>query len=330
MNDPTKVKVEVVGCSRHNFRAIIIDDKRVTEAKCCGSWDELLMTWETSPAWIIEAIEDHITAAAPAPLSAPAGTRKLSEKQFHKFATLEDQHSPNVGRPPGAIDVKADLITRNAAIGCAIAAANFDPSAKPCIDTHLIPELLQLRGTTSSPRTPRKHYQKAVTEPGDTPAKSAASPGSPRRWQKDETVKAMIQAVYHSEGFDHDLEKTLDALCNAVAACGAPGPDADDAQEEALLRAHEESERITAADLSKRLHTPGAGAVRVSEEVTALLHDLTDADECQFDHHGHCQAHGWLTAGECPHARAKRLTAALRSSGVPTAAGGDAESEEGK
>lgn len=82
--------------------------------------------------------------AAPAPLSAPAGTRKLSDKQFHEFAALEDQHSPNVGRPPGAIDVKADLITRNAAIGCAIAAANFDPSAKPCIDTHLIPELLKI------------------------------------------------------------------------------------------------------------------------------------------------------------------------------------------
>lgn len=36
---------------------------------------------------------------------------------------------------------------------------------------------------------------------------------------------------------------------------------------------------------------------------------LTDPTPCWFDHHGYCQAHGWLTAGECPHARAKRLLA---------------------
>lgn len=43
-----------------------------------------------------------------------------------------------------------------------------------------------------------------------------------------------------------------------------------------------------------------------------LIRDLTDADDCWFDHHGGCQAHGYLSLepGEkCPHAKAKELLA---------------------
>lgn len=41
-----------------------------------------------------------------------------------------------------------------------------------------------------------------------------------------------------------------------------------------------------------------------------LAKDLYDNDECWFDHHGGCQAHGWLEPGpgeECPDGRAQRL-----------------------
>ena len=41
-----------------------------------------------------------------------------------------------------------------------------------------------------------------------------------------------------------------------------------------------------------------------------LLRDLTDRDECWFDHHGGCQAHGYISLepGEkCPHAEAKEI-----------------------
>ena len=45
-------------------------------------------------------------------------------------------------------------------------------------------------------------------------------------------------------------------------------------------------------------------------EMEAVIGDLVDADECYFDHHGHCQAHNWFAvAPPCPHARAKRLLA---------------------
>ncbi len=44
-----------------------------------------------------------------------------------------------------------------------------------------------------------------------------------------------------------------------------------------------------------------------------LIRDLTDRDDCWFDHHGGCQAHGYLSLepGEkCPQQEAKELLAA--------------------
>lgn len=39
-----------------------------------------------------------------------------------------------------------------------------------------------------------------------------------------------------------------------------------------------------------------------------LIRDFVDPDPCQFDHHGHCQAHGWTdVTPRCPHARAKEI-----------------------
>jgi hypothetical protein len=49
-----------------------------------------------------------------------------------------------------------------------------------------------------------------------------------------------------------------------------------------------------------------------SEQIKQLLADLIDPDDCWFDHHGGCQAHGYLSLkpGEkCPHAEAKELLA---------------------
>lgn len=40
----------------------------------------------------------------------------------------------------------------------------------------------------------------------------------------------------------------------------------------------------------------------------SLIEDLTDDELCWFDHHGYCQAHGWMaTDPECPDARAQKL-----------------------
>jgi alpha-ketoglutarate-dependent taurine dioxygenase len=45
--------------------------------------------------------------------------------------------------------------------------------------------------------------------------------------------------------------------------------------------------------------------VAVLEE---LVKQLADPDPCWFDHHGHCQAHGWpYTEPSCPNGRAQKL-----------------------
>lgn len=46
------------------------------------------------------------------------------------------------------------------------------------------------------------------------------------------------------------------------------------------------------------------------ERMAECLRDMVDEDPCDFDHHGGCQAHGYISLGpgeECPHAEAKRI-----------------------
>jgi hypothetical protein len=51
-----------------------------------------------------------------------------------------------------------------------------------------------------------------------------------------------------------------------------------------------------------------AAAPNLMADATALIRELTDPEECTFDHHGGCQAHGYLslkTGETCPQADAK-------------------------
>lgn len=51
-------------------------------------------------------------------------------------------------------------------------------------------------------------------------------------------------------------------------------------------------------------------AEQALEEAIGILNDLTDPDDCWYDHHGYCQAHGWTdTDPACPHRRAKDVSA---------------------
>lgn len=44
------------------------------------------------------------------------------------------------------------------------------------------------------------------------------------------------------------------------------------------------------------------------KQLLRLIDDLRDVTECWHDHHGYCQAHGWMaTVPTCPHARAAAL-----------------------
>lgn len=59
-------------------------------------------------------------------------------------------------------------------------------------------------------------------------------------------------------------------------------------------------------------------APTVDPAVRSLLAELIDEDDCSFDHHGGCQAHGYLSLepGElCPVEEAKRIIAANEDDG---------------
>lgn len=59
--------------------------------------------------------------------------------------------------------------------------------------------------------------------------------------------------------------------------------------------------------------TPRAAIKELAAEVLQLrqlVQDFTDPDDCELDHHGGCQAHGYLSLepGElCPHAESRQL-----------------------
>jgi hypothetical protein len=64
------------------------------------------------------------------------------------------------------------------------------------------------------------------------------------------------------------------------------------------------TEYLLAADPSTVLAL--IARVREAEE---LLDTFADSEACSFDHHGHCQAHGWFGEGPCNMARARALLA---------------------
>lgn len=60
------------------------------------------------------------------------------------------------------------------------------------------------------------------------------------------------------------------------------------------------------------LETLEAAAPHLMADAAALIRELTDPEDCSFDHHGGCQAHGYLSLkpGEtCPQADAKAWSA---------------------
>jgi hypothetical protein len=57
---------------------------------------------------------------------------------------------------------------------------------------------------------------------------------------------------------------------------------------------------------AERAEADLAAARQQLDQVRELVDDLTDPDGCYYDHHGYCQAHGWMeTDPACPQLRAK-------------------------
>jgi hypothetical protein len=45
------------------------------------------------------------------------------------------------------------------------------------------------------------------------------------------------------------------------------------------------------------------------KEAIEIIKDFIDEEPCNYDHHGYCQSHNWLSDSECPHKRAKSFIA---------------------
>ncbi|MER7801211.1 hypothetical protein ABTX71_12860 [Streptomyces parvulus] len=78
---------------------------------------------------------------------------------------------------------------------------------------------------------------------------------------------------------------------------------------------HDDPGLTAAAELLRRVADETAATETQADTATLLelVRDFLDPDPCTFDHHGYCQAHGYL-GGEpmsCPHGRAKELLAEL-------------------
>lgn len=69
-------------------------------------------------------------------------------------------------------------------------------------------------------------------------------------------------------------------------------------------------ERDQLKAVNDRMATDRERLIAQRDTYRDLAKDLYDHDPCSFDHHGGCQAHGWLEPGPgetCPHGRAQRL-----------------------
>lgn len=87
----------------------------------------------------------------------------------------------------------------------------------------------------------------------------------------------------------------------------------------AAVAHHERAGLAPSSQYARATYDAIAELVREDERrrLAALIDDLTDPDPCEYDHHGYCQAHGWMeTDPRCPHSRAKDV---LAEGGEPNA-----------
>jgi hypothetical protein len=106
-------------------------------------------------------------------------------------------------------------------------------------------------------------------------------------------------------------EQAVEAAANAISECSGMRFDGfwsriDDLEPED--REHAVKEARAALEAA----APYLWA-QALDEIAQLIRNLTDPDPCSFDHHGGCQAHGYLSLQpeeKCPQQTAKEFIAA--------------------
>ncbi|NED75328.1 hypothetical protein G3I51_23995 [Streptomyces sp. SID9944] len=178
-----------------------------------------------------------------------------------------------------------------------------------------------------------------------------------QRADREETEREHAAGIHTHCGLTCEVELPTEHLRNFVIAKGYPGTKGALAELErrAAADAEAEAERQMAAVQRMRHvlemeHVLGrtaleyrglvlaalvgdeAAATETQADSTALLElvkDFLDPDPCAFDHHGYCQAHGYL-GGEpmsCPHGRARKLLSDLDESAAGARQNGAQQTE---
>jgi len=81
-----------------------------------------------------------------------------------------------------------------------------------------------------------------------------------------------------------------------------------------IQQIRERADRIAAFKMTQA-ERDRASLIDMLDSTLNLMRDLTDPDDCTFDHHGGCQAHGYLdlAPGEkCPQREAKDMLTELQ------------------
>lgn len=102
---------------------------------------------------------------------------------------------------------------------------------------------------------------------------------------------------------EEEREAVVDAMASELLNLRGTARVAERESREANVRIRELERDLKRA----RAHTPEL------EQLRRLVRDFTDTGDCWLDHHGGCQAHGYLEPeqGEvCPHAQARQLITA--------------------
>jgi hypothetical protein len=65
--------MSILRCPQHDFYAIAIGSLRISPAKCCGSWSQVVREWKTTKEGLLRDFYRAVAEFEPSP---PAATRE--------------------------------------------------------------------------------------------------------------------------------------------------------------------------------------------------------------------------------------------------------------
>ncbi len=109
---------------------------------------------------------------------------------------------------------------------------------------------------------------------------------------------------YYIDRMWEEYHKIKEELAQTKCKLGQ-SEDIIDALKTLVKQLHKDEDKLI--QTIETLREPSDEIIKLRQQTSVLrelLIELTDVDDCQYDHHGYCQAHSLHTA-PCPHSRSK-------------------------